>query len=120
MLKSIKAISVTVLLVLFVVLISLFAGCKFNSCDSCKEIECCYCKYGLKCENLSSEWHKKYFESLNYEEINQAKNMVQKIRESYIDEVLIEDNKKIYTIIKFIKGKRKYSKKELYFGPILL
>ena len=36
------------------------------------------------------------------------------------DEILIEDNKKIYTIIKFIKGKRKYSKKELYFGPILL
>ena len=91
MLKSIKAISVTVLLVLFVALISLFAGCKFNSCDNCKEIECCYCKYGLECENLSSEWHKKYFESLNYEEINRAKNMAQKIRESYIDEVLIED-----------------------------
>ena len=36
------------------------------------------------------------------------------------DELLIEDNKKIYTIIKFIKGKRKYNKKELYFGPILL
>ena len=36
------------------------------------------------------------------------------------DELLIEDNKKIYTIIKFIKGKKKYSKKELFFGPILL
>lgn len=36
------------------------------------------------------------------------------------DELLIEDNKKIYTIIKFVKGKRKYNKKELYFGPILL
>lgn len=36
------------------------------------------------------------------------------------DELLVEDNKKIYTIIKFIKGKRKYCKKELYFGPILL
>ncbi|MBQ2872497.1 MAG: SAM-dependent methyltransferase [Bacilli bacterium] len=36
------------------------------------------------------------------------------------DEILIEDNKKIYTIIKFRKGKKKYSKKELYFGPILL
>lgn len=36
------------------------------------------------------------------------------------DELLIEDNKKMYTIIKFVKGKRKYNKKELYFGPILL
>ena len=36
------------------------------------------------------------------------------------DEVLIEDNKKIYTAIKFVKGKKKYTKKELYFGPILL
>ena len=36
------------------------------------------------------------------------------------DEILIEDNKKIYTIIKFIKGRKKYSKKELFFGPILL
>ena len=36
------------------------------------------------------------------------------------DELLIEDNKKVYTIIKFRKGKKKYTKKELYFGPILL
>lgn len=36
------------------------------------------------------------------------------------DELIVEDNKKIYTIIKFIKGRKKYSKKELYFGPILL
>ena len=36
------------------------------------------------------------------------------------DESLVEDNKKIYTIIKFKKGKKKYSKKQLYFGPILL
>ena len=36
------------------------------------------------------------------------------------DELLVEDNKKVYTIIKFVKGKKKYSKKELYFGPILL
>jgi len=36
------------------------------------------------------------------------------------DEMLVEDNKKIYTIIKFKKGKRKYNKKELFFGPILL
>ena len=36
------------------------------------------------------------------------------------DEIMVEDNKKIYTIIKFIKGNKKYNKKELYFGPILL
>ena len=36
------------------------------------------------------------------------------------NEIILEDNKKIYTIIKFIKGKKKYTKKELYFGPILL
>ena len=36
------------------------------------------------------------------------------------DEAIIEDNKKIYIVIKFIKGRRKYTKKELYFGPILL
>ena len=36
------------------------------------------------------------------------------------DEIILEDNKKIYTIIKFIKGNKKYTKKELYFGPILL
>jgi tRNA (adenine22-N1)-methyltransferase len=44
------------------------------------------------------------------------------IKLNYIieDELLVEDNKKVYTIIKFVKGKKKYSKKELYFGPILL
>lgn len=36
------------------------------------------------------------------------------------DETIVEDNKKIYIVIKFIKGRRKYTKKELYFGPILL
>ena len=36
------------------------------------------------------------------------------------DEDLVEDNKKIYTIIKFKKGKKKYTKKELFFGPILV
>lgn len=36
------------------------------------------------------------------------------------DELLVEDNKKIYTIIKFSKGKKRYNKKELYFGPILI
>ena len=36
------------------------------------------------------------------------------------DELILEENKKIYTIIKFKKGNKKYNKKELYFGPILL
>ena len=36
------------------------------------------------------------------------------------DEAIVEYNKKIYIVIKFIKGRRKYTKKELYFGPILL
>ena len=36
------------------------------------------------------------------------------------DEIIIIDNKKTYIIIKFIKGKKHYTKRELYFGPILL
>ena len=36
------------------------------------------------------------------------------------NEILILDNKKTYVIIKYVKGKHKYSKKELYFGPVLL
>lgn len=39
----------------------------------------------------------------------------------FIDnEVIVKDGNKIYIIIKFIKGKKKYTKKELYFGPVLL
>lgn len=36
------------------------------------------------------------------------------------DEKLVSDNKKIYTIIKFKRGKKRYSYKELLFGPVLL
>ena len=36
------------------------------------------------------------------------------------DEVIVIDNKKTYIIIKFQKGKKKYTKKELYFGPVLI
>jgi len=35
-------------------------------------------------------------------------------------EKIIEDNNKFYLIIKFIKGNKKYSNKELEYGPILL
>lgn len=39
----------------------------------------------------------------------------------YIDsELIVEDNKKIYVIIRFKKGYKKYNKKELYFGPKLM
>jgi len=36
------------------------------------------------------------------------------------DEIIVQDSKKIYIVIKFEKGKKKYTRKELYFGPILL
>ena len=36
------------------------------------------------------------------------------------DEIIVKDNKKTYIIIKFVKGRKRYNKKELYFGPILL
>lgn len=36
------------------------------------------------------------------------------------DEILVEDKGIIYTIIKFKKGKKNYSYKELYLGPILV
>ncbi len=36
------------------------------------------------------------------------------------NELIVLDNKKTYIIIKYIKGRQKYTKKELYFGPILL
>ena len=44
------------------------------------------------------------------------------IRLNYLitDEELVKDNNKIYTIIKYEKGYKKYNKKELYFGPILI
>jgi len=36
------------------------------------------------------------------------------------DEELVEEGKFIYQIIKLKKGKKKYSKKEYFFGPVLL
>lgn len=36
------------------------------------------------------------------------------------DELLVEDKAIIYTVIKFSKGRKHYSYKELYLGPILL
>ena len=45
---------------------------------------------------------------------------VTKLHYMIVDEIIIEDNKKIYTIIKFVKGNKRYNRKELYFGPVLL
>ncbi len=36
------------------------------------------------------------------------------------DEEIVFEDDKYYIVIEFIKGKEKYSEKELYFGPILL
>ena len=36
------------------------------------------------------------------------------------DEVMVKEKKFIYQIIKFVKGKKRYSKKEYFFGPIFL
>ena len=36
------------------------------------------------------------------------------------DEVIIEENKKFYLIIKFVKGNKKYNDEEFEYGPLLL
>lgn len=91
MLKNIKAVVIFTLSMLLVIFIAIFIrNHNFNSCDYCKEIKCCYCEYNLDCENLSKNWHENYFESLNYED-DQAKNMIQGIREAYIDDILADD-----------------------------
>ena len=48
------------------------------------------------------------------------RNEISKLNYKIDNEIIILDNKKTYIIIKFIKGRKKYTKKELYFGPILL
>ena len=59
--------------------------------------------------------------------IIQSNNHIDFLRERilelnyYIDsEKLVKDNNIIYTIISFKKGKEKYNKKEIFFGPYLL
>ena len=59
--------------------------------------------------------------------IIQSNTGIYKIRENLIkigyyinDEKLIKERNIIYTIIKFKKGYKKYNKKELLYGPILL
>ena len=36
------------------------------------------------------------------------------------DEVMVKEKKFIYQIIKFVKGKKRYSKREYFFGPVFL
>ncbi len=36
------------------------------------------------------------------------------------DETLVKDGKYIYQVIKLVKGKKLYSKKEMFFGPVIL
>lgn len=36
------------------------------------------------------------------------------------DEIMVKEKKFIYQIIKFVKGKKKYNKKEYFFGPVFL
>lgn len=45
---------------------------------------------------------------------------INKLGYKIVDETLVKEKGIIYVVIKFIKSKVKYSKKELYFGPILL
>ena len=45
---------------------------------------------------------------------------VTKLNYKIQDEEIIKDSNKVYTIIKFVKGKQRYNQKQLYFGPILL
>lgn len=37
-----------------------------------------------------------------------------------LEEKLIKERNIIYTVIKFVKGRKKYSNKELFYGPILM
>ena len=58
--------------------------------------------------------------------IIQSNTGISSIRESVCDlgyfisdETIVKDNKIIYVVIKFKKGSKKYSKNDLFFGPIL-
>lgn len=52
--------------------------------------------------------------------LNFLRKKVTKLNYIIDEEIQVKENNIIYTIIKFIKGRKKYNKKELYFGPILL
>lgn len=70
--------------------------------------------------------HPEYFKTIsilvlspnNYQQ--DVKEYLTKVGYYIEDEVLVKDSKFIYQVIKFKKGKKKYSKKDLFFGPVLL
>lgn len=79
----------------------------------------------IKINNILNE-NKKLLNNIN-NIIIQSNTMPDMIRSEVIklgykidDERLVLENNIIYEIIKFTKGCKKYSKKEIYFGPILL
>lgn len=45
---------------------------------------------------------------------------ITKLHYKILDELIIEEDEKKYIIIKFVKGYKKYTERELYFGPVLL
>ncbi len=52
--------------------------------------------------------------------ISKIRKYVTSIGYYITDEILVKERNIIYTIIKFKKGKKRYSSKELFYGPILL
>lgn len=79
----------------------------------------------IKINNILNE-NKKLLNNINTI-IIQSNTMPDMIRSEVIklgykidDERLVLENNIIYEIIKFTKGFKKYSKKEIYYGPILL
>lgn len=52
--------------------------------------------------------------------VDNIRKSVSKLGYYIADEVLVKDNNIIYTIIKFKKGYKKYTKKEIIYGPVLL
>ena len=55
-----------------------------------------------------------------HSDIYQVRKEVTNLGYKIVDELFIYDQKKPYVIIKFIKGKEKYSDDDLFFGPIIL
>jgi len=54
----------------------------------------------------------------NYQ--SDVKKFLVSVGYSIVDEYLIKEGKIIYQVLKFHKGKSKYSKREYFFGPVLL
>jgi len=52
--------------------------------------------------------------------IDKIRKYVTSIGYYILDETLVKERNIIYTVIKFIKGKKNYNKKELFFGPVIL